>query len=430
MVSMMGTPNFQLLFESAPGLNLVLFPDWTIAAVSEAYLEATMTTREGIIGRGLFEVFPDNPDDPEADGVENLRASLSYVLQKKQSHTMAVQKYDIRRKDGSFEERYWSPKNKPVLDASGEVLYIIHRVEDVTEFVRMKKEEAIQVKTTRDLESRLEEMGMEIYNSALTIQAKNEQLQEEITERIKAEAALMELNEELESFTYSVSHDLRAPLRIIDGFAGILSEDKSGVLGEEGERQLKVIQDNAKKMGLLIDDLLKLSKAGRSDLRLEQTSMNQLLAPLLEEQVSHALNDPRVGIASLEDTVADTGLIRQVWVNLISNAFKYSSGVPEPEILIRSAVEGEEIVYSVTDNGVGFDMKYADRLFGAFQRLHKPSEFEGTGIGLALSRRIIHRHGGRIWAEASPGKGASFYFTLPVARDSLDQGAVNHSNTK
>ena len=152
---------FRLLFESAPGLYLVLLPDLTIHSVNDSYASATMTKREEIIGRLLFDVFPDNPEDSTADGVSNLRSSLSYVLKNKSSHTMAVQKYDIRRPDGTFEERYWSPFNKAVLNLKNEVVYIIHRVEDVTDFVRLQKEQKLNDILTDDLRSRTREMEID-----------------------------------------------------------------------------------------------------------------------------------------------------------------------------------------------------------------------------------------------------------------------------
>jgi PAS domain S-box-containing protein len=173
-------PDFRSLFESSPGLYLILLPDLTITAVSDAYLKATMTNRDEIIGRKLFDVFPDNPDDPEATGVSNLRASLILVREKKIAHTMAVQKYDIRRPDGNFEERFWSPLNKPVLNANNELLYIIHRVEDVTEFVRIKEDKEKQEKITKDLHRRVEEMEAEIFKRAQEIQYFNTTLQEQI----------------------------------------------------------------------------------------------------------------------------------------------------------------------------------------------------------------------------------------------------------
>jgi PAS domain S-box-containing protein len=230
----------------------------------------------------------------------------------------------------------------------------------------------------------------------------------DITENKKAQEQLQELNKELESFTYSVSHDLRAPLRIIDGYADILMTDHQDKLDAEGNRVLGVIRSNTRRMSQLIDDLLNLSKIGRKDLAFQLTDMNKLVREVIDEQQ----NIPPIKVNDLEPAKCDSSLIRQVWINLISNAIKYSSKQPQPVIEISSVANANEIVYSIKDNGVGFDMKYAENLFGVFQRLHKASEYEGTGIGLALANRILTRHGGKIWAEAERDKGATFYFSL------------------
>ncbi len=239
----------------------------------------------------------------------------------------------------------------------------------------------------------------------------NETLEKKIIDRT---ARLEAANKELEAFTYSVSHDLRAPLRIIDGYASILVSDSSGKLDEEGNRILGVIMSNAKRMGQLIDDLLNLSRLGRRELAMNKVDMNELLIPVLSELLSLNTRFPEINIARLDPADCDANLIRQVWGNLISNAIKYSSTRENPVIEIRSYKTETEVVYLVKDNGVGFDMQYADKLFGVFQRLHKISEFEGTGVGLALVQRVVLKHGGKVWAEAEPGKGASFYFSLPA----------------
>lgn len=782
--------NFQWLFESAPGLYLVLLPDLTIAAASNTYLQATMTRRKDILGRKLFDVFTDNPNDPTASGVSNLRSSLNTVLQNKKADTMAVQKYAIRRPDGNFEERYWSPLNKPVLNEEGEVVYIIHRVEDVTEFIHLKSEEAWRSK-------QMEEMEAEIYKRAQEIQSNNQRLQNEIierknaeekfkslletapdamvivndkgeivivnkqtenlfgykrdeltnkpvemlipsayqhkhkehrshyfseprvramgagtelyaahkngnlfpveislsplelnegllvsaairdiTERKKAEEKfkgllesapdamiianksgqivlvnqqttnmfgydkdelinqpveilipqntrekhekhrseyykgpkvramgtgfelyavrkdgtqfpveislspletsegmltsaairditerkrteellketeanysklfnsidegfciiemifdeqkkpvdyrflivnasferqtglhdavgkcmrefapnheeywfetygrialtgestrfenraeqlhrwyevyafrfgepknlqvailfnditkrketeeqLQKVNKELEAFSYSVSHDLRAPLRIIDGYTKILLADYAQSLDEEGNRLLGIVTSNVRRMGQLIDDLLNLSRLGRKELMFQHLDMYDIANSVLTEQVSANQKQYDIRITELETAEADVSLIRQVWINLISNAMKYSCEKDNPIIEISSFKNGTEIIYSIKDNGVGFNMQYADKLFGVFQRLHKMTEFEGTGVGLALVHRIITRHGGRVWAEAEVGKGATFYFSLPAVAPRLSSSSNIYQN--
>ena len=235
----------------------------------------------------------------------------------------------------------------------------------------------------------------------------------DISERKQNEDSIREANRELESFTYSVSHDLRAPLRIIDGYADILKEDYSEKLDDEGRRILGIIKANARRMGQLIDDLLDLSRTSRKELALDWVPMAPLVDNILDEMRQTYGAGARVEVGILPTVEADSSLIRQVWINLISNAFKYSAKDNAPHIIINASDQGSEYHFSVKDNGVGFDMAYADKLFGVFQRLHKATEFEGTGIGLALAFRILKRHGGRIWADSEPGGGSTFTFSLP-----------------
>ncbi len=680
----MNNIDFQSLFEAVPGLYLILSPDLKIAAVSDAYLDATMTKRAEILGRGIFDVFPDNPDDPTATGESNLRASLNSVLRNKATDKMEIQKYDIRRPDGSFEERFWSPLNKPVLNSKNEIVYIIHRAEDVTEFIRIQTDKARQNLENENLQARVSEMQMDILKHATELEERNRELMEtnrflnsilenipnmvfvkdaqelrfvrfnkageellgfkredligkndydffpkdqadffinkdkevirkgmlldieeekintangerllhtkkipltdkggkmrfllgiseDITERKKSEADLKKLNselekkvaertkqvykneklfrsivinipkslvivvdrehrfimiegdimermgykrqdyegkhplevspkeqyeasrhlydrvfngelfsiersspagdfiahfvpikndegvvesaliialdiseikkaqneiselnhnlekkvlertaqlesvnKELEAFSYSVSHDLRAPLRSIDGYSKMLEEDYGNLFDDEGKRLLRTIQYNATKMGTLIDDLLSFSRLGKKDLQKSEVNMDELLEGTMHDLGKEVKHNAQIVIHKLHPAISDYGLMSHVMYNLVSNAIKYSSKKEEPRIEIKSERKDSEVIYSVSDNGVGFDMKYAPKLFGVFQRLHSADEFDGTGVGLAIVQRIINKHGGKIWVDAKKNQGATFYFSLPL----------------
>lgn len=240
------------------------------------------------------------------------------------------------------------------------------------------------------------------------------QLNADLEERVQRRTADLEAaNKELEAFSYSVSHDLRAPLRAVDGFSQATLEDYGASLPEQGRRYLQTIRDGAQRMGALIDDLLSFSRLSRLPLQKRAVNMAKLAREALEE-----LNGMRKGraidvrIGDLAPCEGDPALLKQVWVNLLSNAIKYTRQRDAAVVEIQSRQENGENVYSVSDNGTGFDMQYAHKLFGVFQRLHRADEFEGTGVGLAIVQRVVHRHGGRVWAEAAADRGASFYFAL------------------
>jgi len=235
----------------------------------------------------------------------------------------------------------------------------------------------------------------------------------DITHRKKAEEQLIAVNKELEAFTYSVSHDLRAPLRAINGYAKILQEDYAEILNDDGIGSLNAIMKNSKKMGDLIDDLLAFSRLGKKVAAYSEINMTVLVKSVKEEELLNQTNKIEFIIPELIPAMGQQALIKQVWVNLISNAVKYSKHNIKIRIEIGSYIKNNLIVYFIKDNGAGFDMQYYDKLFGVFQRLHSQEEFEGTGIGLAIVQKIIHRHNGTVWAESKLNEGTCFYFSLP-----------------
>ena len=245
------------------------------------------------------------------------------------------------------------------------------------------------------------------------------QINEELEERVKKRTQELEkTNREMEAFSYSVSHDLRSPLRAIEGYSRILVEDHSSSMPPEALEFSQDILRNALKMGQLIEVLLTFTGLSRHAFEKRTVSVDSIVAHVLRK--FHAEQEARkvdVVIGDLPHCQADPALLKQVWMNLLSNAFKYTLKQPSPKIEIGSREENGEQIFFVRDNGAGFDMKYAEKLFGVFQRLHKPADFEGSGVGLAIVQNIIHRHGGRVWADAALNRGATFSFSLPAVEN-------------
>jgi PAS domain S-box-containing protein len=556
--------DFKALFEKAPDLYLVLDPDLYIVGASEAYLRATLVKREEIIGRWLFDVFPDNPEDLSATGVKNLQSSLKKVLQNKSPDTMAVQKYDIRRplsEGGGFEERYWSPKNSPVLGKDKHVKYIIHRVEDVTEFVRFKQSVSAELKL---LEKQPREEKIEFYRRAQEIQEANKNLEEimmelkvknetlkslyrslreiderrnlamqasgagtwtwdcindiieaddnlpilfglhskeefpkkyadffkllhpddrervdrevkktlenpvkysteyrviwpdssehvieargllyiderniqvrmsgaciDITEKDQAKKQLAQLAEELKinnqklessnerllEFAYVASHDLQEPLRMVSNFVQLLQKRYKNKLDKDADEFIEFAVSGTERMKALINDLLTYSRVDSQGKPLKETNMQEVLGWALANLHS-ALENAKTEVVfdSLPKVWGDETQLGQLLQNLIENALRYHEPTRPIKIQVGSVDQGNCWKFFVKDNGIGIDPQFHQRIFKIFQRLHAYEEHHGTGIGLAVCKRIVERHGGKIWVESNLDQGSVFYFTLP-----------------
>ena len=414
-------PDFRAWFEIGPAAYLVLGAEnFTIVAASEAYLRATMTRREAILGHGLFDVFPDNPADPSADGVHNLQASLLRAMATREPDTMPVQKYDIRRPDGSFEERYWSPVNTPVVDITGKVKWIIHRVEDVTGFVHSKSERVDEAPEGGDLRSRIEQMATEILLRGRELEEAKRRLEQVNAELVKREreaaqrtAELGRSNEDLAQFAYIASHDLQEPLRAVSSHAQLLARRYQEHLDDQGRKFLLHVVEGTTRMHRLIQHLLAYAKAGSGDMVLTATAVHSVLESALSDLKNQLEKTNAIVTHDELPTIwTDSVQLTQVFQNLIGNALKYRRPDVAPCIHISARHTRREWIFSVADNGQGFDTKDAEEIFGLFKRLHG-RDIPGTGIGLALCRRIIERLGGRIWASAEPGHGTTVAFTLP-----------------
>ena len=417
-----GVPDFRAMFEAAPGLYLVLTPSLDIVAVSDAYLRATMTRRDAILGRGIFEVFPDNPDDPEATGVRNLRASLERVRKDRLADTMPVQKYDIRRPDsegGGFEERYWSPVNSPVLGSDGVLSYIIHRVEDVTEFVRLRQADSERRQHTAELRERADQMEAEVFLRTREVAETSRMLKEANAELALLYRRTQELDELKSRFFATVSHELRTPLTLILGPAEKLLA--SGSIDESQRRDLELVVRNARLLLERVNDLLDASRleAGRVDVEYADIDLAELVR--LVGGHFESLGADR-GIAYTVhsgghlDAQADPDKLQRVFLNLLSNAFKFTPDGGAIRVQLRHEAERRRALVEIADSGPGIPPEHREVVFERFHQLDGglTGSARGTGLGLSIVRDLVQLHGGAVTVSEAPEGGALVLVELPL----------------
>ncbi|HCL00027.1 MAG TPA: hypothetical protein DHW42_08000, partial [Candidatus Marinimicrobia bacterium] len=396
------------LVQTAPVLYVAIGADGKTIMMNDFMLKILGYTKDEITGKDYLTSFVPEDDREMLAGVFNKLTS---------AHQATLNENRILTKDGSKYLVEWH--GKPILNEKGLFQYFFGVGIDITE--RRKSENELR-KYHEHLEELVKERTKELEDKTVTIAKSQEALtylMEDVNDaRQELEIAKSRLeisNRDLEAFAYSVSHDLRAPLRHVDGFAELLMSQSADKLDEKGRSYLDKIITASQNMGTLIDDLLAFSRIGRKEIFKIPVELNSMIEKIKDELESDIKNR-KVSwrVDQLGIVRADPTLIKQVFVNLMSNALKYTRPRKEAkiEIGLKKSDENEKIIY-IKDNGVGFDMKYSDKLFGVFQRLHSSSDFEGTGIGLANVRRIINRHGGRVWAEAEIDKGAAFYISLP-----------------
>lgn len=399
--------HYQALIEKAP--------DGIVLINAEGNFKFVSPSARKMFGYSNADEITGNPAEfTHPDDLPGVLSLLQNLMQDP-SHVSTMQ-YRFSDKNGQWK---WVESTFSNLLADPSVESIVINFRDITdrkaanEEISKLNEELEQkvIERTNELEKRSRELldnEAALLNLVEDLNLKSDELQ-------RSKAQLEVANKELEAFSYSVSHDLRAPLRAISGFVSILLEEYEQDLDAEGKRICSIIHSNAAKMGQLIDDLLSFSRLIRSELHHSTVDMNSLVKNVIAEfDTAQDLSQKILLIHDLPPVFGDTNMLKQVWINLISNAIKYSSKNKNAQIAIGSYPDQEGVVYYIKDNGVGFNMDYAHKLFGVFHRLHSINEFEGTGVGLAIVQRIISRHNGRVWAEGEVGKGASFYFALPA----------------
>src|SRR5574343_262543 len=399
-------PDYRAILHGLPGLFLIMDAELRIVEVSNAYTRSTMTRRDEMLGKTMFEVFPDNPDDPAAEGSHNLHASLERVLKSAAPDTMAIQKYDVRKppeEGGDFEERYWSVINSPVLDEDGRIRYIIHKAEDVTEFIRLKQKGAEQNRCNEDLSEQSSRMEAEIFERTREVAAASALLKNSNQALAEAKASAEAANLAKSAFLATMSHEIRTPMNGVLGMANLLQRTP---LNARQQGYVDRIQTSGEHLLAIINDILDFSKIEAGKIQL--VTEDFLLSDLIRDSwsiVEDRANAKGLGL-NTQCSGADLFLrgdktrLEQALVNYLGNAVKFT----EAGCLIR---------FEVSDTGIGMTDEQLQRIFDAFEQADNRSnrKYQGTGLGLAITKRIAELMGGETGVTSAPGRGSSFWLT-------------------
>lgn len=407
--------DFRVFFERSPGLYLVLDPQFFIIAATDNYLHSTVTRREDIVGQHLFDVFPENGDDA---GIGKLRESLEGVLRDRVPDSVVLKKSDLRRLRGEFEERYWNAINRPVIGADGRVQYIIHCLEDVTESGGAHDPAEIRSEAADLQRRRVAAMESAILSWSEEVGVANRQLKVTNEELALRTAELHESLQTMQTFTYTIGHDLRAPLRALTGFSSLVLTDYADKLDQQGKDYLRHIRDAAQRMDKLVGDLLAYGRLAQVEVTNVPFSLDEAITKVLTDFSSQIqARGAEIEVQHpLPNIVGNVVLLNQVLVNIIDNALKFVPLDKAPRITISATPTEDRVRLCVTDNGIGIASEYHSKIFDLFVRLNKSAQYPGTGIGLALVRKAMERMLGKVGLESTPGEGSSFWLEFRAAK--------------